>query len=384
MTVRLAIIFIALWTFGFCSPVLAQSNKKPKKSVKQLKRELSTVNKKRQDLRRAIAATKRQKGAILGDIEWVDRNLEGVEQSMDKTGDQLVANKNAQAQLAQELEVATKRMAERKEKARRRLRNMYMSGDDDGALALLGSQDLSEMAAKKTVMERMASEDRRLFADLRELRTDIASKKAKQDRLVAEKAQLLSRQRNYQNQLQVAKVKKKSLVNELNERQGELAEELDQLEEESNTIAAQIRAYAAAQRRRGAAPLKFGGRFIRPVNSRITSGFGYRFHPILKRRRLHAGIDFGAPTGTPIRASAAGVVIQANYRRGYGNTVVIDHGGGYTTLYGHCSRLFVAAGQRVTQGQVIAAVGSTGLSTGPHLHFEIRVNGNPVNPMGRL
>ncbi|HCM73957.1 MAG TPA: peptidase M23, partial [Armatimonadetes bacterium] len=128
----------------------------------------------------------------------------------------------------------------------------------------------------------------------------------------------------------------------------------------------------------------FAGRFIVPTSGRRSSGYGMRRHPVLGTTRLHAGIDIAAPTGTAIRASASGTVVTASSMRGYGNTVIIDHGGGFSTLYGHCSRLFVRAGQRVNQGDRIAAVGSTGLSTGPHLHFEIRVNGRPVNPASYL
>ncbi len=117
-----------------------------------------------------------------------------------------------------------------------------------------------------------------------------------------------------------------------------------------------------------------------PINARVTSEFGYRIHPIYGTRRLHAGIDLGASTGTPIAASKGGTVISAGPRGGYGNTVVISHGGGISTLYAHQSQIAVSAGQSVGRGEVIGYVGSTGNSTGPHLHFEVRVNGVATDP----
>jgi murein DD-endopeptidase MepM/ murein hydrolase activator NlpD len=116
----------------------------------------------------------------------------------------------------------------------------------------------------------------------------------------------------------------------------------------------------------------------------IVSGFGYRSHPIYGSRRLHTGIDLDADSGDPIYAAGAGVVLSAGWRGGYGNCVVIDHGGGIGTLYGHMSSLGVSTGDTVGQGTRIGAVGSTGASTGPHLHFEVRTNGEPVNPVPYL
>jgi murein DD-endopeptidase MepM/ murein hydrolase activator NlpD len=116
----------------------------------------------------------------------------------------------------------------------------------------------------------------------------------------------------------------------------------------------------------------------------ITSGFGWRIHPIKGYRRFHTGIDFGAAMGTPIYAIAPGRVEFAGERGGYGNAVIVNHGGGKSTLYGHASKLYVKEGQQVTRGQIIAAVGSTGMSTAPHLHFEVRINDKPVNPHSYL
>jgi murein DD-endopeptidase MepM/ murein hydrolase activator NlpD len=116
----------------------------------------------------------------------------------------------------------------------------------------------------------------------------------------------------------------------------------------------------------------------------MGSGFGMRFHPILRIRRMHKGIDFPANSGTSIRAAADGEVIAAQYMSGYGNTVILDHGGGVSTVYAHCSRILVRAGQKVSRGQTIARVGQTGLATGPHLHWEVRVKGRAVDPRSRL
>lgn len=131
---------------------------------------------------------------------------------------------------------------------------------------------------------------------------------------------------------------------------------------------------------------KYAGTFTWPApgHTTVTSPFGYRIHPILKVRKLHTGIDISAPSGAKIVAAGRGTVIFAGYNGGYGNFVMIDHGNGLVSCYAHQSRIAVSKGQSVNAGQTIGYVGTTGLSTGPHLHFEVRVNGTPVNPMNYL
>ena len=118
-----------------------------------------------------------------------------------------------------------------------------------------------------------------------------------------------------------------------------------------------------------------------PVAGRISSGFGIRTDPKTGSRSMHSGIDIAAPLGTPIHAAASGEVMSASLNRGYGLCIIILHGNGVQTLYGHCSRLAVHAGQMVRRGEIIGNVGSTGRSTGPHLHFEVRRDGHPINPL---
>jgi murein DD-endopeptidase MepM/ murein hydrolase activator NlpD len=123
---------------------------------------------------------------------------------------------------------------------------------------------------------------------------------------------------------------------------------------------------------------------IWPVNGPVTSGYGWREHPVLGGRRFHTGIDIGVPMGTLIASAADGIIVFAGPKTGYGNTVIVDHGGGIATLYAHQSQIASTVGMSVARGQTIGYVGCTGYCTGPHLHFEVRVNGDPVDPMGWL
>jgi murein DD-endopeptidase MepM/ murein hydrolase activator NlpD len=182
------------------------------------------------------------------------------------------------------------------------------------------------------------------------------------DGLVASKGRLVDAQQ-----------RKKVALASLSARERADAEEIDALQAVSAELAARIRAAQANSTvRRGS------GALIWPVNAPITSPFGMRWG------RMHEGIDLGAAYGTPIAAAASGTVIYAGWMEGYGNLTVIDHGGGLSTAYGHQSHIAVSIGEQVAQGQIIGNVGSTGHSTGPHLHFEVRVNGAPVDPLGYL
>jgi murein DD-endopeptidase MepM/ murein hydrolase activator NlpD len=228
---------------------------------------------------------------------------------------------------------------------------------------LVVDQDLGLMRAMEEEQQRVESYRRQV--------------EDKEGRIAEMEAQVARKHEAYVGQRQ----EKARLVGTLRERRIYWERALAQMEQDSRDIAAQIRRY---QRTSGRASYStpWTGSFLRPVPGGITSGFGYRMHPILGVRKMHTGVDISSATGTPIRAADAGTVIWSGSRGGYGLCVIVDHGGGMSTVYGHCSGLACRAGQTVDKGQVIGYVGSTGLSTGPHLHFEVRRNGSPVNPLG--
>jgi murein DD-endopeptidase MepM/ murein hydrolase activator NlpD len=360
---------------------IGQGGSKPK--VQDLKKSLKKVQTNKRSLERQLSRTRREVRAVKGDLRQIDGHIERLDTELVRTQDRLAAGLNEQQRLKAELKTATAELAEKKEQVRQRLRWMYVHEEHSVVSAFVGTRDVSEIASRAVLYERIARADRNLFEEFRELREKVARKKERQDELVTEIASLKQAQENRQSELKDTRQDKSALLGQLRDKQGDLEKLVRQLDREEASIAARIAAYnVSAGKVSGLKP--FTGRFSRPVNASITSGFGMRHHPILKRRRMHNGVDFGARHGSPIYAAADGIVISSGYSGGYGNVVILDHGGGISTLYAHCSRLMVSSGQRVQRGQTIAAVGSTGLSTGPHLHFEVRVNGKPVNPLGRF
>lgn len=254
--------------------------------------------------------------------------------------------------------------------------SVYIRPKDDAFVGMIGAKDLGEASRRSSLLAQVTNKDRDVLDRLRALREDLGDEqqRAAAARDVAAKRRQVVLARL--SELQKALKEKQRLSAALDARIKEYQAEADAVASQESGLTALIRSHESA-----GAP--FDGRvsgsgLAWPIRGSVTSGFGTRWG------RLHAGIDIGAHTGTPIHAAKAGSVIFAGSMSGYGNVVIIDHGGGLSTLYAHQSRLGTNDGARVDQGQVIGYVGSTGHSTGPHLHFETRVSGSPQNPIRYL
>ncbi|MEI6330433.1 MAG: murein hydrolase activator EnvC family protein [Pseudanabaena sp.] len=249
-------------------------------------------------------------------------------------------------------------------------------------VTLLSSRDLNQFADRRRQIERIYDSDRKLLGDLTQ-RSDRLEKQRNQVISQKNEVELLTQKLKYQKaNIEAETVAQQNSLDRLKSDRQALTQAEDRLAEDSRRLSQII--LAKVQPYSGLVLPPGTGQLMYPTIGEVTSNFGWRVHPILGTERFHAGIDFGAEYGSLIYASARGRVIYADWYGGYGNSVIIDHGNGMTTLYAHCSELYVKDGDVVERGQPISAVGSTGFSTGPHLHFELRANGEPVDPAAYL
>jgi murein DD-endopeptidase MepM/ murein hydrolase activator NlpD len=279
---------------------------------------------------------------------------------------------------------------------KRRLIDIYEYGDLTYVNALIGARSFSDFverwedlrlliaANERTVRERKAAEARvgAIEADLERTRLELQDEEEAQEEARSQLDSLAGERRNL---VSLAAVRRRSVASEVSAME-DLSEaqeaELEALiQERERELEAQQRAAGIAG---GVQSPSGAGMFSWPVTGTITSPFGWRTNPNGGGPEFHQGLDIAAPTGTTITSAAAGTVIMAQWYGGYGNYILIDHGGGYSTGYGHLSAIYVSVGQTVQRGQAIGAVGMTGDATGPHLHFEIRIAGKPVDPAPRL
>jgi murein DD-endopeptidase MepM/ murein hydrolase activator NlpD len=343
--------------------------------------------------KKKLSETKRRENSVLGtlfqtqrELERISTNLAGLNNKLSSTEQRMNAI-TAQIKIAQtELDQLKTQIGGHRSILDQRLIAFYKYGYQSSLEILFTAQNFAEFVTRFEMIRRFTQVDVRALKTLQTQQDLITQKKQeivqKQQELASQKSLFLQLQnqnkREQTRQISLSENKQKELASLQNDRKA-LEQALDELEQTSKELEAQIRQY------QNQSHTALGtGKYIWPVPGDVIQYFGWRTHPILRKRKFHTGIDIVAPQGTTISAADSGVVIFCGRNGGYGKMILLDHGSGFATLYAHCSMLMVDMGQAVTKGQEIAKVGTTGLSTGPHLHFEIRKEGVPTNPLSSL
>jgi murein DD-endopeptidase MepM/ murein hydrolase activator NlpD len=386
-----------------------------------LRNKQNALHSKLEVTRQKKLAVVRKESFAKGHLNTLNHSVSTTGAELDSTRDHLENSKKKLKHLGNELKDLEQDFEVRKAATMKRMRYLQQQGSEPWWSTMLASADMNDAFDRQYQLTRIVEQDRSALLDLKKRSDVIGRKKDDMEDQKTQIALLAEQLADKHTEFQQAAAMQVSFVQRVS--QERRAYEAAERELERNTseltglirnlivqrqkelerkrrLAVEARKKAAREAAKLAAknkqPIKAPdpevavtdtvgtGRFIAPGGGRMTSRFGYRIHPIYGTRKFHAGLDFGLPLGAAIKAADSGVVIYSGWYGGYGRTVIIDHGNGLTTLYGHTSASYVSAGQSIQRGQRIAAVGSTGLSTGPHLHFEVRVNGTPVNPLNYL
>ena len=391
---------VVLLALGMAALVAAQSVVASATSISDLKsrkEEIDAQTKKAKDI---LADTTEEKSAVLAEVLQLDTQLDEAESELQMITDELDRINARLEEAGQELAEAEAKREAQYETLKQRIRYMYENGEVGYLDVIFEATDFSDFITRFEYVNRIIEYDDHMVSELLATEQTIADRVSEIETKKSEQEILADKQTEKKNQLEIAISEKNVLIENLRHNEETYMQQVADLEASSAEVSAMIkkaeakakadaeakaRAQSGASARSGVSsgPIIYNGKMNWPVvgRSNISSPFGYRDSPISGKRELHTGIDIPAPTGTSILAAESGTVISAKYMNGYGYTVIIDHGGGISTLYGHNSSLLVSAGDHVERGQNIAKAGSTGYSTGPHCHFEVRENGTPVNPL---
>ena len=341
--------------------------------LSSLEDEKAAVKEKIAELTKQASDVEATRAALQSEIDLTKEEISTVQAYIDRLQDQIDVKTT-------ELAAAEKALEQKEEEFALTVRTTYEQGDSSYLEVLLNSSSFSDLLSRMEIITAIMEDNKKIVAEYTAAKEDIEQKKQElQDTQDSQKE--YQENLNYKvDELAASEAEQAALAESLQAYKAESEAEYDRISNEMQDVSNQIAALSAQSAASGGVP--YSGTFVWPTPSCTTTSsvYGYRVHPIYGTVKFHAGEDIPASYGAEILAAASGTVTTAGWVSGYGNYTVIDHGGGTMTAYGHQSSILVSVGQYVQQGQVIGYVGSTGNSTGPHLHFEVYQNGSTVDP----
>ncbi len=382
---KLAVLFtVAAVALGVAVPpaprARAESVQNLEQQIRQRQDELQRLNREADQLRKRIEQTKKKEQATVNQLAQLEKKIDRTEAQLDRARKDLAAARERLAATEKELARADRAVLRRSDYLGRRVRAIYEHGTVTYLDVLLAANSFTDFITRLDNLQRIVAADVLTFRRVTDYRNQVVALKARQEEEKAQVENLVQEVQGTIVRLEQDRAAKEEYRQALLSDIEALRKAYDELERQSQRITAELqrleKELADRLHRTGAVLLQ------KPLDGilRITSPFGKRYHPILRQWRMHTGVDYAAQSGTPVKAAESGVVTHAGWLGGYGKAVIIMHGKGVSTLYAHLSQIEVADRANVERGQVIGRVGSTGLSTGPHLHFEVRIDGEPQNP----
>lgn len=355
----ISILCILTLCLGMTFQVEATGLQEKREQLSDLEKEKAAAEQEKENLSQELEE-------IVADMAEIKEKIEAKEAELEKKEEELI-----QAQIDEN---------DQYESMKKRIKYMYENGSGQLIEVLFEAKDITDFLNKAEYISTISDYDRDMLKEFQDI---VAEVEAQEQQLQKEYDEIEA----MQNELIDKQKTVETLISEKDSEIDEMSEELKELKEAVATAERKQRERASSySNSAGASVVSGNGMFTHPCPgyTRISSYFGWREQPLPGASTNHKGMDFAAPTGTPIYAAAAGTVTSAGYSGNAGNLIIINHGNGLQTYYMHCHKIYVKAGQKVSKGQNIAIVGTTGNSTGPHLHFQVMSGGTPVNPQNYL
>ena len=381
----IALIIVLLMMLSMFSGIIFSSFSASASGVDSMQKELDEIAKKKEKLEKELSVIADKKEKELEKKSIIDEQINATNEEISVLNNVIETLETELEQAETKLDQAQEQLDETLELSKTRIRNSYEQGSASFLEIIAQSESLYDFISRMEIVKQISEKDNQVISEVKESKEIIEAKKKEIEENKAKNesaaAELESKEKTLENK-QAASDK---LIDEMNSDAEATKRAVLEAEAAEEKLQKEIQALLA-QSTDSSSSVVDSGEFRWPLSSKfnnITSKFGYRTHPVTGVYKLHTGVDIASSgiSGSSICAAKGGTVVKAGYNTGYGNYVLINHGDGYATLYGHASSLTVSAGQTVTKGDTIGYVGSTGYSTGPHLHFEIIKNGEYQDPL---